>query len=65
MVTGEEFKAMIWAGLGIAIVGYSDIMLIPRGFPLTPGEGETKADVCADPQQELVAMAGVHAFVGF
>jgi SulP family sulfate permease len=65
MVTGEEFKAMIWAGLGIAIVGYSDIMLISRGFPLTPGEGETKADVRADPQQELVAMAGVHAFVGF
>jgi len=64
MVSGDEFKAMVWAGLGIAIVGYSDIMLISRGFPLTPGDGETKADVRADPQQELVAMAGVHAFVG-
>ncbi len=65
LVSMEEFKAMLWAGLGVTIVGYSDIMLISRGFPLTPGVGETKADVRADPQQELVAMAGVHAFVGF
>jgi len=64
MVTAEEFKAMLWAGLGITIVGYSDIMLISRGFPLTPGPGESKSDVRADPQQELVAMAGVHAVVG-
>jgi SulP family sulfate permease len=63
-VSVDEFKAMLWAGLGITIVGYSDIMLISRGFPLTPGEGETKSDVRADPQQELVAMAGVHAAVG-
>ena len=63
-VSVDELKAMLWAGLGITIVGYSDIMLISRGFPLTPGEGETKSDVRADPQQELVAMAGVHAAVG-
>lgn len=63
-VSADEFKALVLAGLGITIVGYSDIMLIARGFPLTPAEGETKADVRADPQQELVAMAGVHAVIG-
>jgi len=63
-VTAEEFKALLLAGLGITLVGYSDIMLISRGFPLTPGPGESKADVRADPQQELVAMAGVHTLVG-
>ncbi len=55
---------LLLAGLGITIVGYSDIMLIARGFPLTPADGETASDLRPDPQAELVAMAGVHAVVG-
>ena len=63
-VTFDDVKMLLLAGLGITIVGYSDIMLIARGFPLTPAEGETAADLRPDPQAELVAMAGVHAMVG-
>jgi SulP family sulfate permease len=63
-VTFDDVKMLLLAGLGITIVGYSDVMLIARGFPLTPAEGETAADLRADPQAELVAMAGVHAMVG-
>lgn len=64
VVTFDEVKMLLLAGLGITIVGYSDVMLIARGFPLTPAEGETASDVRPDPQAELVAMAGVHAMVG-
>ena len=63
-VTFEDVRMLLLAGLGITIVGYSDIMLIARGFPLSPGEGETAADLRPDPQAELVAMVGVHALVG-
>jgi SulP family sulfate permease len=63
-VTLDDLRVLVLAGLGITIVGYSDIMLIARGFPLPPGEGETVADVRPRPQSELVAMAGVHALVG-
>ena len=63
-VTFEDVKMLLLAGLGVTIVGYSDVMLIARGFPLTPAEGETAADLRPDPQAELVAMAGVHAMVG-
>jgi len=63
-VTFEDVTMLVLAGLGITIVGYSDIMLIARGFPLAPAEGETAADLRPDPQAELVAMAGVHAMVG-
>ncbi|MBL8927706.1 MAG: SulP family inorganic anion transporter, partial [Pseudonocardia sp.] len=63
-VTFDEVKMLLLAGLGVTIVGYSDVTLIARGFPLTPDEGETAADVRPDPQAELVAMAGVHTAVG-
>ena len=63
-VSFEDVTMLVLAGLGITIVGYSDIMLIARGFPLAPAEGETAADLRPDPQAELVAMAGVHAMVG-
>jgi sulfate permease, SulP family len=63
-VTFQDVKMLLLAGLGITIVGYSDIMLIARGFPLAPAEGETAADLRPDPQAELSAMAGVHALVG-
>ena len=38
-VTFEDVKMLLLAGLGITIVGYSDIMLIARGFPLAPPRG--------------------------
>jgi sulfate permease, SulP family len=63
-VTFQDVKMLVLAGLGITIVGYSDIMLIARGFPPAPAEGETAADLRPDPQAELVAMAGVQALVG-
>lgn len=63
-VTFDEVRLLLLAGLGITIVGYSDVMLISRGFPLAPAEDETAADLRPDPQAELVAMAGVHAMVG-
>ncbi len=63
-VTFDDVKTLLLAGLGITIVGYSDVMLIARGFPLTPAEGETATELRPDPQAELVAMAGVHAMVG-
>src|SRR3954469_5240639 len=63
-VTFQDVKMLLLAGLGITVVGYSDIMLIARGFPLTPAEGQTAAELRPDPQAELAAMAGVHAMVG-
>jgi SulP family sulfate permease len=63
-VTFDDVRVLLLAGLGITVVGYSDIMLIARGFPLAPAEGEKAADLRPDPQAELVAMAGVHAVVG-
>jgi SulP family sulfate permease len=63
-VSFDDVKMLLLAGLGITIVGYSDIMLIARGFPLSPAEGETAADLRPDPQAELAAMTGVHAMVG-
>lgn len=63
-VTFDDVKMLLLAGLGITIVGYSDVMLIARGFPLKPTEGETAADLRPDPESELVAMAGAHALAG-
>ena len=64
-VSMSDVNALILAGLGVAVVGYSDNMLIARGFPAPLEEGETKADVRVDPQKELVALAGVQAAIGF
>jgi SulP family sulfate permease len=64
-VSMTDLNALILAGLGVAVVGYSDNMLIARGFPAPLEEGETKADVRVDPQKELVALAGVQAAIGF
>jgi len=43
-VTFEDVKMLLLAGRGITIVGYSDIMLIARGSPLAPAEGQTAAE---------------------
>ena len=59
-----ELKALLVVGLGVAVMAYSDNMLIARGFPAPalPGERPSERDV--DPQSELVALGGVHVAVG-
>ncbi len=63
-VTWDDVKALVLPALGVAVVGYSDNMLIARGFPSPLREGESKSAARVDPQAELVAMAGVHAAIG-
>ena len=62
-VTWEEFRTLVLAGLGIAVIGYSDCMLIARAFPAPAEEGEPAGEP-VDPQQELTALAGVHVAAG-
>ena len=62
-VTWGEFRMLLLAGLGIAVIGYSDTMLISRAFPSPVEEGEP-ADATVDPQQEFAALAGVHVAAG-
>ena len=50
------------AGLGVAVVAYGDNTLIARGFPAPATEDEPTVEP-VDPQQELVALAGVHVAV--
>ena len=38
-VTWEEFRTLVLAGLGIAVIGYSDNMLIARAFPAPAEDG--------------------------
>jgi SulP family sulfate permease len=62
-VSWEQLRSLLLPGLGIAVIGYSDTMLIARGFPAPAEEGEsTSQDV--DPQQELTAVSGVHLASG-
>ena len=62
-VTIEDFKRLAVAGLGVAIVAYGDNSLIERGFPAPPDErGGPSRPV--DPDQEFVALAGVHVASG-
>ena len=62
-VSIDDFKRLAVAGLGVAIVAYGDNMLIERGFPAPPDEhGGPSRPV--DPDQELVALAGVHVASG-
>jgi SulP family sulfate permease len=61
-VSAADVKALLVAGLGVAIVAYGDITLIARGFPSPPDESGNSPEV--DPQQELVALSGVHAATG-
>ncbi len=62
----SDLQALALAGLGVAVVAYSDNTLIGRAFvpkphPTDPPELAAK-DV--DPQQELIALGGVHLAVG-
>ena len=63
-VSSEELQALVLAGLGVAVVGFSDNMLIARGFPSPLEQGEPKKAARVDPNSELVAMAGVHVAIG-
>jgi SulP family sulfate permease len=59
VVSWSELTSLLIAGLGVAVVAYSDNTLIGRAFRATPEPGaRTSTDV--DPQQELVALGGVH-----
>ena len=62
-VSWADLQTLLLAGLGIAVIGYSDVMLIARGFPTPVEEGEPVVDP-VDPQQEFAALAGVHVAVG-
>ena len=63
IISWADLQTLLLAGLGVAVVAYSDNTLIGRAFkPKTePGE-KSVPDV--DPQQELVAMSGVHVAAG-
>ncbi|HEX2705702.1 MAG TPA: SulP family inorganic anion transporter, partial [Candidatus Lustribacter sp.] len=61
-VSWSDVQSLLIAGLGVAVVAYGDNTLIGRGFPSPVDEDQD--DNVIDPQQELVALAGVHAAVG-
>jgi sulfate permease, SulP family len=61
-VSWNDLQALLVAGLGVAVVAYGDNTLIARGFPAPPEDGHSRDRI--DPQQELVALAGVHLAVG-
>lgn len=61
-VSWEDLQLLILAGLGVAVVAYGDNTLIARGFPADTDPDEGRDEL--DPQQELVALSGVHVAVG-
>ena len=63
-VSWNEFQQLIVAGLGVAIMAYSDNMLFARGFPALPLPGERPSDSEVEPQGELAALGIVHVAVG-
>jgi SulP family sulfate permease len=65
MIGGNDLSALVVAGLGVAVVSYGDNTLIARGFPAAPDQSSgTSGSGQIDPQQELLALAGVHVAVG-
>ena len=63
-VTWDQFRTLILAGLGIAVIGFSDNMLIARGFPSPAADDDEATDEGIDPQQELLALSGVQVATG-
>ncbi len=61
-----DLTTLALAGLGVAVVAYSDNTLIGRAFKPSPDpvEPEPASATEVDPQQELVALGGVHLAVG-
>ena len=64
MVSVADFQALLLPALGVAVMAYSDNMLAARAFPAPPVQGERPSERAVEPQQELVALGGVHAIVG-
>jgi SulP family sulfate permease len=64
MVSAQDMQSLLLAGIGVAVVAYGDNTLIARAFPVTLDEGEDKNADALDPQQELIALGGVHVAVG-
>ena len=62
-VTWAELRTLVLAGLGIAVIAYSDNMLNARAFPAPRDEDEPPVEA-AEPQQELLGLGGVHLAVG-
>jgi SulP family sulfate permease len=62
-VSWHDVRTLVLAGLGIAVIGYSDTMLIARAFPTPATEDEPRVEP-VDPQQELAALSGVQVAVG-
>ena len=62
-VTWEELRTLVIAGLGIAVIGYGDCMLIAHAFPASAEDDEPARDT-VDPQQEFTALAGVQVAAG-
>ncbi len=56
-----DMRSLVVAGLGVAVVAYSDNTLIGRAFTPTTGSGKSTVDA----NQELAALAAVHTAVGF
>lgn len=63
-VTPEELKVLIVAGLGVAVMAYSDNMLVARAFPAPRLPGERPSESEVDPQGEMAALGTVHLAVG-
>ena len=64
LISIGELKALLVVGLGVAVMAYSDNMLIARGFPAPALPGERPSEAEVDPQSELVALGGVHVVAG-
>ena len=63
LISLEELTTLLLGGLGVAVVAYSDNTLIGRAFRPQKDPGE-KAATEVEPQQELVALSGVHLATG-
>jgi SulP family sulfate permease len=75
LVSMDDLQTLAIAGLGVAVVAYSDNMLIGRAFvpapddtdlgvPGIPGSDAERPQAEIDPQQELVALGAVHLASG-
>ncbi len=63
-VTWSDVQGLLVAAIGVAIVAYGDNTLIARGFPAPIERDEDRSVNALDPQQELIALGGVHVAVG-
>lgn len=66
LIPMADLTTLAVAGLGVAVVAYSDNTLIGRAFKPRPDpvDPEPASATEVDPQQELVALGGVHLAVG-